>query len=343
MRRGTCLVAGLAAIVAASSGLWAQQAAPRVDDAWHVGKVAKLSEARESSDAAAAGPLKYLHIQLRLPRDGRALALHKFRVVDEKGKEVGELWGFNAKRSLLVFEHPEKWGSLVGLYLAGPDHREPLFVVRRPQVGTTPRDAPRSIAHERPPKVAQQRDVRIQSDTAVVPRVPRVVETRPRVVVGGRTAVDGVDRIVRPGAVVVDQAPERVVVERGGVVVERGGVVVERGGVAVDRGAERVVVDGGEGVVSGGGRTVIVVPDAAGGAAEVSGAEPASASSGPAAGPGGASTAAGGDDLAVDEGADEAPGLGPGPGEGPALGEGPGQGPGPGQAPGAGPGPAEAA
>ena len=49
----------------------------------------------------------------------------KFRIVDERGNEVGENWGYNDEKKLLIFEG--QWGSLVGLYLDGFGHREPLF------------------------------------------------------------------------------------------------------------------------------------------------------------------------------------------------------------------------
>ena len=51
----------------------------------------------------------------------------KFRIVDANGNEVdgSENWGYNDDKKLLIFEG--HWGSLVGLYLDGFGHREPLF------------------------------------------------------------------------------------------------------------------------------------------------------------------------------------------------------------------------
>ena len=51
----------------------------------------------------------------------------KFRIVDASGNEVdgSEVWGYNDAKKLLIFEG--HWGSLVGLYLDGFGHREPLF------------------------------------------------------------------------------------------------------------------------------------------------------------------------------------------------------------------------
>ena len=51
-------------------------------------------------------------------------------------------WGYNESKNLLIFEG--HWGSLVGLYLDGFGHREPLF----DQVAVTP--APRAVVTTQP-------------------------------------------------------------------------------------------------------------------------------------------------------------------------------------------------
>ena len=48
----------------------------------------------------------------------------KFRILNQAGNEVGEVWGYNDSQSVLIFEG--NWGSLVGLSIDGIGHREPL-------------------------------------------------------------------------------------------------------------------------------------------------------------------------------------------------------------------------
>ena len=120
MRRGLSLVVGAAVLATVSAALAQQAAAP-----WHLSKFAKLSRARANSDAAApqGQPLKYLHVEVDFPAAVRDRKMHDFRVVDRQGKTVGQLWGFNQDRSLLIFEREDSWASLAGLYLDGLGHR----------------------------------------------------------------------------------------------------------------------------------------------------------------------------------------------------------------------------
>ena len=75
---------------------------------WHISKVARLSTARDGAAAAAeAAPQKYLHIEVQFNTPADAQKKHKFRVVNERGDEVGDLWGWNDGRSLVIFEG--KW------------------------------------------------------------------------------------------------------------------------------------------------------------------------------------------------------------------------------------------
>ena len=50
---------------------------------------------------------------------------HKFRIVNARGDEFGDLWGWNEAQSLVIFEGD--WSDLKGLYLDGNRHREPLL------------------------------------------------------------------------------------------------------------------------------------------------------------------------------------------------------------------------
>ena len=94
-----------------------------------------MNTARDGAAATVeAGSQKYLHIELQFNTPADAQKKHKFRVVNEHGDEVGDLWGWHRTRPLLVFDG--NWGSLVGLYLEGDGHREPLFAtVAAPRAG----------------------------------------------------------------------------------------------------------------------------------------------------------------------------------------------------------------
>ena len=87
-----------------------------------------LSYARVADATGTKGDsLKYLHIQVNFSPTAAERKLHSFRVTDARGIAVGELWGYNDKESLLIFEAEQPWTSLTGLYLDGQGHREPLF------------------------------------------------------------------------------------------------------------------------------------------------------------------------------------------------------------------------
>ena len=132
MSRGMALLV-VAALLLGVSNLWAQQSgskdsAPASAASWHVSKVLTLDRAR-AGDAAQpnGGPLKYLHVQINFSPTAADRKLHNFRVTDERGNAVGDLWGYNDNESLLIFEGEQPWSSLTGLYLDGQGHREPLF------------------------------------------------------------------------------------------------------------------------------------------------------------------------------------------------------------------------
>ena len=110
----------------------AQAADPGVSSslspAWHHKAVSRLDQSRPGPAAAAeAGPQKYLHIEMQINDPSVLQNRDKFRIVDGRGNEVdgSENWGYNDEKKLLIFEG--RWGSLVGLYLDGFGHREPLF------------------------------------------------------------------------------------------------------------------------------------------------------------------------------------------------------------------------
>ena len=302
MRRGLALLVA-AALLLGVSNLWAQQSGSK-DSAsasaasWHVSKVLTLSRAR-AGDAAqpSGGPLKYLHIQINFSPTAAEKKLHNFRVTDERGNAVGDLWGYNDNESLLIFEGEQPWTSLTGLYLDGQGHREPLFTAVKPAVVAAP-----PVAVARPAAVAPRpvvvpvetpRSRVVQAPTfvptpTVVPS-PTIVQTPTRVV---ETPFDTVvpnvvvrtPTVVRPSTTVIEDPARRVVVDDSDVVVrvpttvvggrnrvvvdDRDRVVVDDRDVVVHDGGTRVVhrhhvhrgtqvVDGGTTVVEGGGTTVI--------------------------------------------------------------------------------------
>ena len=115
-----------------------------VQSAWHHKAVSRLDQARPGPAAAAeAGPQKYLHIEMQINDPTVLQNRDKFRIVDASGNEVeSEIWGYNDEKKLLIFEG--HWGSLVGLYLDGFGHREPLF--DQVAVPVTPRSCGRAAA-----------------------------------------------------------------------------------------------------------------------------------------------------------------------------------------------------
>jgi hypothetical protein len=79
--------------------------------AWHISAVAKLDQVSADAPAAAAGAgeLKYLRVKLAFDGPAAQRKLHKFRVVDRRGEEAGELSAWYEGQSLLIFEG--KWDS----------------------------------------------------------------------------------------------------------------------------------------------------------------------------------------------------------------------------------------
>ena len=61
-----------------------------------------MNTARDGAAATAeAGPQKYLHIELQFNTPADREKKHKFRIVNEHGDEVGDLWGWNADSPLV--------------------------------------------------------------------------------------------------------------------------------------------------------------------------------------------------------------------------------------------------
>ncbi len=111
-------------VAAVLCGMSVAQAADPGTPAWHHTIVARLDQSHPGPAAAAeAGPQKYLHIEMQFNDPAVLRDRDKFRIVDERGNEVGENWGYNDAKKLLIFEG--HWGSLAGLYLDGFGHREP--------------------------------------------------------------------------------------------------------------------------------------------------------------------------------------------------------------------------
>ena len=154
---------------------------------WHHKSVSRLDQARPGKAAEAeAGPQKYLHIEMQYNDSSVLQSRDKFRIVDERGNEVGDNWGWHDKEKLMVFEG--HWGSLQGLYLEGNGHREPLFeqariaVAPRPVVATPVVEVPRTYVQPpvMPPTVVTDRRVYVE------PRRDGVVDDRRDVLVDDR-------------------------------------------------------------------------------------------------------------------------------------------------------------
>jgi hypothetical protein len=101
---------------------------PKVVPPWDISSVTKLSTARPGRAAVAdAGPKEYLRVVVHYNGTPEARKKHKFRVLNQRGEEVGELWGWDDDRSTVIFKG--RWSSLDGLYLVGLRHREPLIAI----------------------------------------------------------------------------------------------------------------------------------------------------------------------------------------------------------------------
>ncbi len=334
MRKGILLLVSAAVLLACYA--IAEEAVRTAGDPnpWNVETVSRLPAARPgAADAATEGaPDKYLHIKVDFDRVPDAARKHQFRVINARGEEVGQLWGWNDRQSLVIFEG--HWDSLSGLYLEGLDHREPLFAVRaavpevRPVEPVQPGFAP---LVERP---AVRTDIEYPTQVVGPRRV--VIDEPDRIVYGGpdRIVYGGPDRVIHHGG------GERHIYHGGG---DRH---IYRGG------GDRVVHHGAGGTThvhgSGGGTTHI---HGSGGGTAVAGSGSGSgvgvgpgvgAGSGPGVGAGDGVALA--DDVAMADSMGDAiamgPGAGPGAGPGPAAGSvpAPGEGYGPGQGPGTAPG-----
>ena len=234
MRRGLALILMGVTLLGVVSAALAQQpgsSGAAVKDAapWHVAKVLTLSRARPGDAAQPeAGPLKYLHVQVGFTAAAPERKMHKFRVTDERGNAVGDLWGYNDSESVLIYEGEQPWTNLAGLYLEGQGHREPLFKANPLTVRST-------VAEARPaPVIHTPVPVRVETPVARVAQAPvTTVVQAPTTRV-----VTAPDRVVVQNPVVV---PDRVIVENTVPSVIRDRVVVDEPRVVVD--GPRVVVD----------------------------------------------------------------------------------------------------
>jgi len=186
MRNGKTLAVGAMFLLGVAITTFQQSTATADDPTpWNISKVTKLNRARGAeAGEPTAGPQKYLHIQVQFNVSPAEQKKHNFHVTDARGEEVGELWGWNDARSLVIFEG--SWADLNGLYLDANGHREPLFQrarVARPVVATDP-EPPRTVQLDprRPrtyvtPKVRTRVDVP-GPDHGLSRHYPRLLQTR---------------------------------------------------------------------------------------------------------------------------------------------------------------------
>ncbi len=297
MRRGIALFAGAALTCSVAVALAGE---PNAKDSapWHLDTIARLDHARLDAKGFApdAKPGKYLHLLLKFNPAVGDRKLHKFRVVNRQGDVVGELHGFHPKKSLLVFEGEQPWNSLVGLFLEGLGHREPLFRVR-PAEQTV--DKPTTIhVPKGPPRTTYVRPIEVQvpKTTAVVPDTSHVFSppATTRVVEGGA------DVVQVPGTAPAITEEIRIIHEPATV------DVIREGGTRVVHtpGRTRVIREGGTRVAGGGGAH-------AGSGVGGGGAGGPGGGGGGAGGPGG-----GGGGVGAAAGAGQGAGAGTGPGSG---------------------------
>ena len=296
MRRGLLLLGVLAILGWAQ---WIVRQSVAADTApWSVSTVGRQEHARAAAeDKSEDKPGKYLHIGMDFNIPTAERKMDKFRVTDERGQEVGELWGWNQSQSTLIFEG--QWDSLDGLYLDGLNHRVPLFS----RMGTRPR--PVEPATSEPATAAATRE------PAVVTREPEVIVPEPST--EGVTINEGDlgDRYIVRNRRAVD----RVVIHRDG----RDQVVLYEYGTdrwLLDEMGRRIRayrgVDGSH-----------VYTDADGNAVAEPDVGPAP---GLGAGPGAGPALGAGPGSGAGEGAGAGAGAGPGPGAGSGSGAGPGAG-----------------
>ncbi len=347
MRKGMLLLVGVAVFMTCHALAEDAQRTAGDPRPWHVENVSRLPFARPGAVEASPqeGAEKYLHIRVDFDRVPDAAKKHQFQVINARGEEIGQLWGWNDRESLVIFEG--QWASLAGLYLEGLDHREPLFAVRaaepqRPVVPVQPDivERPRVRTDEYPTPVYGPRRV-------VVDEPDRVVHyDRDRIVYGGpdRVIHHGGERHIHHGG------SDRVVHHHSG-----GGTRhVHSGGGGTTHVHHGGGSGGGPGAAAGGGSGCGAGSGAAcpagSGCAACEAAAGDGSGSGCGAAPGTTCPAGSGcpvcegseprDDLgdAIAMGPGEGPGAGPGPAPGtaPDVGEGtamsPGEGPGPGTA-----------
>jgi len=281
MRRSAVLLIGVALLFCVSRAFTQPPPGASVHPApWRILHVSKLNTGRLAEDSPAAGPRKYLHVTLALQDARNPAKKHKFRVVDATGAEVGKLWAWDNRRSVVIFEG--KWEDLSNLYLDSPDHRAPLL----PRVAATvpppayvpPRPAyvPPQPAYvpSQPAYVPPQPVVRPEADRVVYPQPSRVILPEPdrvvyadpnRVVrtVPNRVIHTGPDRVIHEGGdrVIVHDGPDRVIVHDGpGRVIHEGAdrvVVHHDADSVVHHDGDRVVHEGGDRVVHEGGNRVV--------------------------------------------------------------------------------------
>ena len=214
MRRFTLLLAATCILVTQGG------AEPAGEGPWSLAEISKSDSHRHAKPETgdAAGPLKYLHLGVKFDPTNPDHKLHKFRVVDNKGKTVGDMFGADPKRSLLVFERETPWASLNGLYLEGQGRRIPLFATEpvRPVPTTVvqPTPVPQRTVVEQPPVVVPPRMdnvVTVPATPTYVPRTETVVVEEPR-----DQVVIHRDRVIHDGPDVVVHDDPDVVVHRDG-------------------------------------------------------------------------------------------------------------------------------
>ncbi len=149
---------GVVAIAAPSRGSAAEEASRKPSFSWSIEKVVRCQSAqpsalrdKPSNDAGA----KYLHVYVVQDPSKADVRLHRFRLTDERGKTVAELYGFHQGHSVLVFEGG--WSRLEGLYVEGAGHREPLIAAPSSPRRTGANEAPNPKPAEPEPTVVMPR------------------------------------------------------------------------------------------------------------------------------------------------------------------------------------------
>ncbi len=98
---------------------------------WHILAVTKSDTARpQAIPVDQAAVQKYLHLKIQFNDPSILEQREKFRILNQAGNEVNEIWGYNSEQSLLIFDGP--WDSIAGLSLDGFGHRESLTSASTP-------------------------------------------------------------------------------------------------------------------------------------------------------------------------------------------------------------------